>query len=203
MSLPYSFLSGEVGSFSIVDALEGSAQLVNYFEQLELKRNAVLFSEGDERACVYIVKEGLLRAYSCNEQDQEVNLVLFDRHSVIANLDSIVEQGSGITYTVSCVEDSVLYGISYEKLCELALLHPAFAKFIHILQFQHCKSLMGRIRSLMLLEKEALYMQVMREMPDLSQRIPLLQIASFIGVTPVSLSRIRSRLARSRNRKDA
>jgi CRP-like cAMP-binding protein len=99
-------------------------------------------------------------------------------------------------YYIEAVEDS-----------EILLLHPDFiSKLIgefpnsleksDILIQKHIKSLQDRINSLLAETAEERYMKFIKMYPDLLLRVPQWMIASYLGITPESLSRVRKELAR-------
>ena len=97
---------------------------------------------------------------------------------------------------IETLEDTEFLALSYESQEKLYKIFPKMNEFIRKAIEQRFVLLHDLFISYLLNSPEERYLMLIKERPDLLQRIPQHQIASFLGVTRVSLSRIRNRLAK-------
>jgi CRP-like cAMP-binding protein len=159
----------------------------------EYKKGNILLKEGEYSNRSYFVAKGCIRCYFFIE-GEECTTEFYTEGQVFNPLCTIDKQPSG--HYIDCVEDSIL------SVGEPDADNDAFLK-----QFPRFESLC-RIISEELLAKnqhsfavfktsspEQRYQHLLESRPDLIQRIPQHQIASYLGMKPESLSRIRKRIA--------
>lgn len=141
---------------------------------------------------VYFIKKGIARAYS-HVSDKEITFWFGKEGDTIVSMKSYIFHQKGYE-NVDALEECVLYELKSEYL------HELFNKDIHIANW-------GRKfaeRELVKLEERFIgrqfktslerYKELMKESPDLLQRVSLGYIASYLGITQVSLSRIRAKI---------
>jgi CRP-like cAMP-binding protein len=155
------------------------------------KKGAVLLKEGDFSNESYFVLEGCLRSYYLIDGEEKTTAFYTEMEALTP---PCVVSKTPSEYYVSCVEDSIL-AVSNADM--EAAVNSKFPKF----------ELMCRKMSEELLAKERVnfdgfktsspeqrYLNVLQSRPDLIQRIPQHQLASYLGITPQSLSRLRARI---------
>jgi signal-transduction protein with cAMP-binding, CBS, and nucleotidyltransferase domain len=139
----------------------------------------------------FILKGGFRFFYEKN--DNEITCLLAFENGLIGSFESnILKQPC--TQTIQAIEDSELFIIDYKDLEALYDRSPKFERVGRLILEYYLAFLQQRITSYLLDTPEERYMRLIREKPDLLNRVPLQYIASYIGVTPVSLSRIRKRI---------
>ena len=139
----------------------------------------------------FILKGGFRIFYEKN--DNEITCLLAFENGLIGSFESnILKQPC--TQTIQAIEDSELFIIDYKDLETLYDRSPKFERVGRLILEYYLAFLQQRITSYLLDTPEERYMRLIRETPDLLNRVPLQYIASYIGVTPVSLSRIRKRI---------
>ncbi|MFN8236574.1 MAG: Crp/Fnr family transcriptional regulator [Chitinophagales bacterium] len=139
----------------------------------------------------FILKGGFRFFYEKN--DNEITCLLAFENGLIGSFESnILKQPC--TQTIQAIEDSELFIIDYKDLEALYDRSPKFERVGRLILEYYLAFLQQRITSYLLDTPEERYMRLIRETPDLLNRVPLQYIASYIGVTPVSLSRIRKRI---------
>lgn len=175
-----------------------SAEEVNYFTSLlkpkRLRKKQFLLEEGE--VCKYecFVNSGCLRMYTLNEKGQE-HILQFattdwwigDQYSFITGLPS--------AYFIDALEESEVLLIEKNNLEQLYIQVPKFERFFRIAFQNSYVALQRRILSGLSQTAEEKYLDFVNRYPDLEQKIPQHQVASYLGITPESLSRIRKQLA--------
>ena len=142
----------------------------------------------------HLIEKGIARAY-IPVDGKEVTFWIGREGSTIVSLKSYVNNQQGYE-TVELMENSVLYMLKRKELYEL------FEKDIHIAnwgrKFAETEFLQTeeRLISLLFTTASERYRELLKDNPDLLQRMPLECLASYLGITPVSLSRIRAKLKR-------
>jgi CRP-like cAMP-binding protein len=139
----------------------------------------------------FILKGGFRFFYEKN--DNEITCLLAFENGLIGSFESnILKQPC--TQTIQAIEESDLFIIDYRDLEKLYDKSPKFERVGRLIVEYYLAFLQQRITSYLLDTPEERYMRLINETPDILNRVPLQYIASYIGVTPVSLSRIRKRI---------
>lgn len=141
---------------------------------------------------IFFLEKGIARAYIPFD-GKEITFWIGKEGSPIVSLKSYVNDQQGYE-TIELMEDSILYVLRRKDLYEL------FNEDIHIAnwgrkfaetEFLHTEE---RLIPLLFTTGSERYKQLIENNPDLLQRIPLEHLASYLGITPVSLSRIRAKI---------
>ncbi len=162
--------------------------LLSIFSEQKQKKGSMLIREGDSTNDIIFLKEGFSRAYT-NVDGKEVTIWFASSGSPTG-----AYQGKGSMINVELLEDSILLIASRKKLetllekdLELANWGRKIAEYyldLNIQHFSHYNGLEGR-------EK---YELLLKEYPEVFRKASIKQIASFLNMTPQSLSRIRGSL---------
>lgn len=166
-----------------------------HYEVKKIHKNQFLLQYGEICRYIYFVEKGLLKMYSIDKNGKE-HIIQFAPESWLISDRSSLYFNEKSVYYIEAVEDS-----------EVLLLHPDFINKLigefpnsleksDILLQKHIKSLQDRINSLLGETAEERYMKFIKMYPDLLMRVPQWMIASYLGITPESLSRVRKELAR-------
>lgn len=104
-------------------------------------------------------------------------------------------------YYIQALEDSKLVLIDEKFMHLLAQKIPDFTDFNNKLLHNHIRQLQKRINLLLSANAEERYLQFTEMYPDILLRVPQIMVASYLGITPESLSRVRKELAHRNFRK--
>jgi CRP-like cAMP-binding protein len=159
-----------------------------------LRKRQYLVQAGDIFRYECFVNKGSLRTYHIDNNGQE-RIVMFafedwwtgDMYSFLS--------GQPALYNVDALEDSELLLIEKNQLEQLYIDIPKFDRFFRILLQNAFISMQRRISDNMSLSAEERYLDFINRYPHFEQRLSLKQIASYLGITPESLSRIRRQMA--------
>jgi CRP-like cAMP-binding protein len=167
--------------------------LVNAVSIREVPSGTVLLSEGEIATKLLIVIKGCLRQYFIKEDGKEITFQFFVENQIVASFESATT-GTPSRVHIEAIEDSIVGFIPMKALKGIAgkgsSMTDGFNKFL----MKRLIYYMNRCSSYILDNPEERYQKLVEESPDLVARLPKQYIASYLGVTPVSLSRIRSRL---------
>lgn len=159
----------------------------------KFKKGSFLLKEGQTSADSYFVLEGCIRQYSI-VNGEEKTTDFFTEEQWVISLNSLTSNNPA-NYFWICNEDSSLVVGNEQKAQELFKQFPRFEKIsrevmaIVFVEQQH------KMTSFMTDSPEQRYIKLLETRPYLFQRIPQYQLASYIGVKPESLSRIRRRIS--------
>jgi len=144
------------------------------------------------------IRKGLIRAYQLKENGEEITVLLRWENQFIASHDNIIlNQPARFIY--QALEDTVLLEIDYDKAQEILDRNPKLAAVRSTFIMDMLAESMVRVESFILLSPEERYLQLVKEKPNIVNRVPDKYIATLLGITPVSLSRIRKRIAGGRH----
>ncbi len=159
-----------------------------------VKKKTILFEQGSKKTKIYYLKKGLVRMFHVKETGEEITFNLIPDHGLVANFEFIATNQAS-NYYYETLEDSSFFSLEYEVLDNILSRHQKLEAnrkfFLRRLLIQSKE----RIESFVLMNPEERYIKFLIDHPDLSNRVPDKYIAQVLGITPVSLSRIRKRIA--------
>lgn len=156
------------------------------------KKGTVLVKEGDLIEGGFFVMKGCLRCYYIIDGEEKTTAFYTETESLtpVSSADK-----SGAAHFVSCVEDSIVTVGNSQMGKETIEKFPRFEKLCRIISEQLLAKNLASFADFKNSSPEQRYLNLLKTRPDLLQRVPQNQIASFLGMKPQSLSRIRKRLA--------
>lgn len=183
----YQDINNKVGSMT--EAEFESIRLC--FKPLTTIKKQILVAEGDFNNKLFFVVKGLVYNYKTLD-DGQIRVITFARENEwVSDLESFIT-GNKAQLTVESFEASSIWFLTKEDW-ELACgRSPKFAEYSHLLYSQCTKNLYSQVSELVSKDAEERYSQILTDKPDLLKRVPQYLIASYLGILPSSLSRIRS-----------
>ncbi|MBK8154779.1 MAG: Crp/Fnr family transcriptional regulator [Streptococcus sp.] len=164
-----------------------------YWHQKSLPANTTLLYEGDIADKIYFIKKGALRLWN-NDDGKDITFQLFFENQFVSSYESFHLQKPSI-FSIETIEDTEL--LVMEKTQFNHLLHdfPELNDFVmnQISErfIAYTEYFLSRIKE----SPEKRYLSLTVNNPELVKRVPNHYIASFLGITPVSLSRIKKRIS--------
>lgn len=165
------------------------------FSAKTVKKNEVLLRPGEILNSTLFVEKGLLRMYSIDKAGKEhliqfapENWLMSDRSSLYFNEPS--------DYFIDAVEDGEVLYLQPEFFVTLQRQYPEIVKKNDLLLQNHIRNLQRRINQLLGASAEERYVDFIQMYPDVVQRVPQWMVASYLGITPESLSRVRKELVK-------
>jgi len=160
----------------------------------EVKKNTFLLREGEHCRHTFFVEQGLLRQYSIDARGKEHILSFAPESWFVTDRESAYFDKPS-TYFIEALEDSKVVMLDEDFIQKLSEKIPAFSEFNNKLLHNHIRHLQNRINLLLSASALDRYMQFVKMYPDILLRVPQTMVASYLGITPESLSRVRRDLA--------
>jgi CRP-like cAMP-binding protein len=163
---------------------------------MEAKKGTILLKEGQQSKQCYLVLKGCVRSYFLSN-GQEKTTDFFTELQPIVPVSYIKQQPSD--YYLGCVEDCIL-SIGSEQSSEMVIQKiPQMEKLFRHFNEQLLADSQQKFENYFTLSPQQRYLKLLETRPDLCQRVPQYQLASYLGLQPESLSRIRKRIAETKN----
>ncbi len=167
----------------------------NFYEPKKVVKNEFLLQEGDVCNATYFVEKGLLRMYSIDKNGKE-HIIQFAPEKWLISDRSSLYFNEKSKYYIEAVEDSEVLLLKNDFFSNISLSFPNSAGNNDLLLQKHIRNLQNRVNSLLAETAEERYMNFIKMYPDILLRVPQWMVASYLGITPESLSRVRKELAR-------
>lgn len=155
------------------------------------KKGTILLKEGQHSVDGYFVLKGCIRTFYIIDGEEKTTAFYTEMEGVtpICVLDKQPSE-----YNISCVEDSIITVSNPDMEVEIFQKFPKFETLCRILSEQLLAKNQSSFDEFKTSSPEKRYLNLLQNRPDLLQRVPQHQLASYLGITPQSLSRMRTRL---------
>jgi CRP-like cAMP-binding protein len=177
------------------DIVNSLSKHLDSVKEIKLKPKTVLLREGEISRKVFIVKQGCLRMW-LNYEGREITSQFFFENEMVASIESFRSSKPGMM-NIETLEPTTLlvlnkkhykYLMSEMPECKDLIMEMAFKRFVH-----YSRLYVSFLKN----SPVERYKDLLKNDPRIVQRIPQHYIASYLGITPVSLSRIRSKISKS------
>lgn len=169
-----------------VEALIGAMELVSY------TKNTILFDTDKIEKYIYFIEKGIARAY-CNTDKQQATFWFGQEGDVMLSYNSYIKEKPGYEI-IELLEDSKLLRISHQTLQNLYANHIGLANWGRKLAELELIKTEERFINQQYKTASERYAELINKTPALIQRVQLTHVASYLGVSPVTLSRIRAEI---------
>lgn len=160
----------------------------------KIKAGEVYIDEGSSSQKLAYIRKGLIRAYHIKPNGDDITLILRWENQFIASHDSIIfKQPSRFIY--QALEDTIVLEMDYAKAEPILDNNPRLSATTKTILQHMLAETLQRVEMFVLCTPEERYLQLVQEKPDILNRVPNKYLATLLGITPVSLSRIRKRIA--------
>ena len=166
-----------------------------FIEIRQLEKHALFAEEGKKANEIGFVLEGALRHYYLKGGEEKTTYFYFENHFVSSYISCITHQSSKLT--IEALSDCELLVFPYQKMVELFEKSNAWQKFGRLIAEYLAIGLEDRMVGLLMLSPEERYLDLLSgNKKKIIERIPQHYIANYLGITAVSLSRIRNRVSK-------
>lgn len=173
-------------------------QLLGEMEKFTFRKGDLLVQEGGRNSNFYIISKGIWRAHYLND-GVDISVWFASEGEVVFSSWGYIENTPSLV-SIEAMCDSELYGISKAKLEALYDSSTDLANFGRRLFEQQFLSLESWLISGGSPRAKERYLTLLEENPELLQYVPLKHIASYLWITPQSLSRIRAELGKNQKK---
>ena len=158
-------------------------------------KGSILIQEEQKVNKTYFVLDGALRSYCIDKEGKEHTLQFAVKDWWISDFTAIYGNGIALL-TVECLADSEVIEFNAHKLNEIYYQYPEFEEFQRKNLEQHVVSLHKRILNQLQLTAQERYNLFLEQYPNIEQHVANYHIASYLGITQQSLSRVRAEIAK-------
>lgn len=167
---------------------------MQFYERLELKKGDALVKPGQLVQYFYYVAAGCIYYYKLEDGEQKV-LEFYTDDVFFTDLPSYVK-GTASNYYLKASEKSVVYAVKKSDAEKSFSRSHELERFGRLSMQEAFMKIFTRVERLNNKTNEERYVRLLEKRPDLFQRVPQYLIASYLGLTPVGLSKLRKRLGK-------
>jgi len=169
---------------------EAEEYLYSISKKKTYPKGTVLVREGQSVNKIYYITDGCLRSYCVDKNGKEHTLQFAIKDWWIS--DYIANYNNELaTLTIECLKESTVYEFNAKKLSEILIPFPEYEPFKRTILERHIVSLHKRILNQLILTAAERYDLFLEQYPNIEQYTRNYHIASYLGITQESLSRIR------------
>lgn len=167
------------------------------FTPKKIRKKQYLLQEGNVCNQLSFICSGCLRLYRVDEKGQEHIIQFGFENWWISDRESYITQQPSL-YHIDAIEDSEVLITTPQQLFNLKNKVPAFDDMMQQLQAKNFVSIQKRINAALSYTAEEKYNDLLQHRPEIIQRVPLNMVASYLGITRETLSRIRNQSAKQK-----
>jgi len=172
-------------------------EYASHYHRIEVPAKTTLLKEGEISKKAFMIEKGCIRAWF-NSDGKDITFQFFFENSVVASIESFRKNIPSLV-TIETIEPSIVWRIDkkdmdiiLEDMKEIPQLRDMFINGVFERTFDYMKHFFSSIKDSPLQR----YQNLLKEKPHIVQRVPQHYIASYLGITTVHLSRIKSKLAK-------
>lgn len=192
-------LKKPLSSLTMIDKLRNTLKIdkenwtkfQDSFVEKEIASKTVLLHEGEISNNIYLIKKGCLREWF-NKEGKDITFQFFFEGQPVASIDSFMNQEPSL-FTIESIEPTTILSIKKVDFEKLMTTNPEFKNGFQDYIFQRFRIYEQLFLSRIKDTPQERYMDLIKNHPEILKRVPQHYIASFLGITPISLSRIRNR----------
>lgn len=178
----------------VISLTEEEEEIIrSYLLPKKLRKKQYILQEGDVSKYAVFVEKGLLRSYTVNEKGNEQIVQFALEGWWISDMYSFIT-GEPARYNIDALEDAELLLMTKKASEELMKRVPKFLEFNFIQMRNAFVAFERRLSNMVNLSTEERYTKLVERYPDIVQRVPQHMIASYLGLTPETLSRVRKQI---------
>lgn len=178
-----------INSFVPISA-EAEKYISAKMQKETLPKNTLLHRADEVCEKVYFIEEGLIRWFYCNENGKEVTDSFASENSFVTAFDSFFQRQPS-RYFIELLEDSIVYSMTASEVEAELEGFPEMQKMTHLILVQIIEQMLDKNAALQFRTARERYRYMTEKHAHIMQRVSLFHVASYLGITPETLSRIR------------
>jgi CRP-like cAMP-binding protein len=169
--------------------------IANNFEQTLFKKNDFLLKHGEMSNYYIFLETGFIRAFTYDTDGNEVTTNIYSKNSIVLEAASFIKR-KPTKENIQALTDCTTWTLKYDTFQTLFHSIPEFREFGRENLVNGFISLKERTLKMINLTAEQRYENLLKSRPEIIQNIPLKHLASYLGITDTSLSRIRKEIVK-------
>ena len=165
-------------------------QIANQFTEENLKKHDYLLQEGKLANKYFFLEDGFMRSFAYDLEGYDITTNFYSVNQVVFEVSSFFQRTPS-RENIQCLTDCQGWYITYEQLNNFFHALPEFREFGRSILVKGFSALKTRMLSMITETAEERYARLIQSNPEIFQHAPLKHIASYLGITDTSLSRIR------------
>ncbi len=162
------------------------------------QKGEIIITKGSAKKELFFIRKEVVRSYMINEEGSEITFQLFAEKDFFGNVHAILINEKS-KFFFQTLENSKVYSFDYELFLDITSKNPDLLQLSRTFFGKRIiQRVFQRTETFVFLSPEERYMKFTKDHPNLVNRVPDMYIANVLGITPVSLSRIRNRIAKKR-----
>ena len=166
--------------------------LTQLFSPIQLRKGEYFGRTGEPAKKLGFLTSGVMRAYYRSPKGDEYNKVFFKDSSIVGAYSSLITKGQSLI-NIECLTDCELLHANFQDILNLYDTFPSIERLNRIMAEDFFVRMERKEIELVMLEASDRYRIFQEEYEGLENLIPQYQIASYLGITPTQLSRIRAK----------
>jgi CRP-like cAMP-binding protein len=167
------------------------SKFMHLFKRQEISAKTILLQEGEISKHAFYIEKGCIRAWF-NNNGKDITFQFFFEEQGVSSIESFRTNQPSL-FTIESIEPCIIHSITKKDFQTILEASPGIKQRMEEYTFQRLilyqKLFLSRIKD----NPEKRYLELLENNPEILQRVPQHYIASFLGITSVSLSRIRNR----------
>ena len=185
----------EIYQFTKGFSFKDISDLIKASKRKKFKKKEILININSTSNEVFMVLKGMVRCFRIDETGEDITIALYPENYLVPNVDYVLFKDKSRCF-YEAIEETVTLSMDLDAaivIIERSDKLSVNSKFIYLL---FMKRMYKRIESFVFLSPEQRYELFVKDNPSIDNRVPDKYIANVLGMTPVSLSRIRKRLSK-------
>ena len=164
--------------------------ILAHFKKESLQKNQILVRQGEICKSLYFVEKGMGRSYYLNENGKEITQWFFSVGKFMTSADSFFQESPSLYY-LEVLQNAIVYRISKGDIDQLFAKYPKMEKLGRLVSIEMLTKIVNKLNAIQFQTARERYDYMLAEFPDIAHQVPLGHIASYLGMTQETLSRIR------------
>lgn len=166
--------------------------ILSQFKKENIAKNDIILREGKTCKKLYFLEKGLGRSFYINKEGKEITQWFFGNGKFMTSFESLFQEKPSL-YFIEVLEDATVYSISKNKIDLLFDKYPKMERLGRLATTEMLSKVVTKLNAIQFQKAKDRYKYMLNEYPNIANRIPLGHIASYLGMTQETLSRIRNK----------